>query len=146
MGQVSSRHAYSEPWGNVLCITPQVGTTHPRREVDWGGTYLQGPMSPRHEMEMGNNTSIQRPPIGPGHRLACRQSKSTQSTNVPHHLGTRSFVHQQVLETVVGIGSQFLDHPMGSYTVRGDESPYTSGFPLADFPLARSVGKLRLLR
>ena len=83
-------------------------------------------MSPRHEIEMGHNISIQ-PPVGPDHILACLQSQPTQPTNVPHHLG-RGFVHQQNPETVVGIGSQLLDQPMGSYTMQEGESPNASGF------------------
>ena len=133
-GQGPPSHGYSEPWddgplNDGPCFTPQVPTIHSNCEVDCGGTYLPVPIQPRREIRMGQGTSIQRPPVpvGPECRLGCLQSHSTQSTNVPHHLGS-NFVHQQNWETVIGTRSQ-----LGSYRVREDESPNAPGFPPAIF-------------
>jgi len=140
------RLAYSGPWDNRPCFTPQVRITHSKDEVDRGGTYLQVPMSPRREIEMGHNTSIQRPPMNPDHRLAYLQSHSTRSTNVPHYL-SRGFVHQQNLETVIGTGSQFWDHPKGSYaTVLEDESPNAPALPPARQFIQLGIGHVTSLQ
>lgn len=87
-GQGPPRHAYSEPWDSGPCFTSQAGTTHSKRDADRGDIYSQVPMSPRREIETEHNTSIQRSPMGLGHRLprASPQLCSTQAINVPHHL------------------------------------------------------------
>jgi hypothetical protein len=81
--------------------------------------------------------------MGPEHRLASLQSNATQLANMPHHLG-RGTVHQQNSETVVGTGSQFWAHPMGSHTAREDEYPNPSNFPPAR--QFRSVDEYCILR
>ena len=150
-GQGLLRHAYPKPRDGTDDILYMINRTRLQQFKCGpglaGSTYFRCLMSESRpvEMEMGHNTAIQRPPMNPDHYPAFLQSDSTQSTNVPHHL-SRNFVHQQNSETVVGTGSQFWDHPMGSYTVREDESP-TSNAPA--FPPARqfrSVDEYCLLR
>lgn len=101
------------------------------------------PMSPWRTIEMEQNSSTQRSPMGPEHRLACLQSYATQLTSMPHHL-RRGIIHQQNSETVVGTVSRFWAHPMGSHTVRGDAYPNAPDFPPAR--QFRSVDKYCILR
>ena len=95
--------------------TPQFGTTHLEREVGHGVAHRQSevPMSPPRQLEMGHDTPIPRPLMGPEHRLA---QSSTMSVLGGRHPSQPAADVQHLPSYYREVVRRFLQHPTVNIT------------------------------